>query len=177
MIVPGQDLVVILFVILLAFIILLVMGATSSRKYYVPRGTEIYQDMESPGKVLRSHRWGLTGKPDKIIRKRNRIVVYEFKNTRAEKPRRGHVLQIGAYFLILEETYPQYIVDYGILKYRDHTYRIENSQKLRDDVIRTSDMMRNIASVEGYPVRNHSNPGRCFKCPFKANCSQSLIIA
>lgn len=177
MIISQQDLTYILVVFLLAFIILIAMGATSSKKYSVPRGTEVYQDMQNSGKVLRSHRWGLTGKPDKIIKKRNRLVVYEYKSSRAEKPRRGHILQMGAYFLILEEVYPQYVMDYGILKYRDHTYRIENSQKLRDDVLKAADMMRNIASVEGYPVRNHSNPGRCFKCPFKSNCSQSLIIA
>ncbi len=177
MITTQTELIFILIVALLAFIILIAFGASSSKKYSVPRGTEIYQDMQTSGKVLRSHRWGLTGKPDKIIRKRNRLVVYEYKNSRAEKPRRGHLLQMGAYFLILEETYPQYTVDYGILKYRNHTYRIENSQKLRDDVIKGADMMRKIASVDGYPVRNHNNPGRCFKCPFKTNCSQSLIIS
>lgn len=177
MIIQQQDITFILFVVLLAFIILIALGRSSTKKYQVPRGTEVYQDMQNPGKVLTSHRWGLTGKPDKIIKKRNRLVIYEYKNSRAEKPRRGHLLQIGAYFLILEEVYPNHIVDYAILKYRDHTYRIENSQKLREDVIKAADMMRQIASVEGYPVRNHSNPGRCFKCPFKTNCSQSLIIA
>ncbi len=171
------DVTFILFVVLLGFIILIVFGSSSSKKYSVPRGTEIYQDMQSSGKVLRSHRYGLTGKPDKVIRKRNRIVVYEYKSGSAERPKRGHLLQMGAYFIILEETYPEYIVDYGILKYRDHTYRIENSQKLRDDVLKTAHMMRNIASVNGYPARNHSNPGKCFKCPFKSGCSQSLIIA
>lgn len=177
MILSQSDITYLLFIILLGFIMLIVTGSSTSRKYSVPAGTEIYQDMHSSGKVLRSHRFGITGKPDKVIRKRNKIIVYEYKSSSAERPRRGHLLQMGAYFLILEEMFPQYMVDYGILKYRDHTYRIENTQKLRDDVVNAAHLMRNIASVDGYPARNHSNPGRCFKCPFKSGCSQSLIIA
>lgn len=174
----GQsDIIYILFVILLGFIMLIVFSNSTSKKYSIPSGVEVYQDMAPGGKILRSHRYGLTGKPDKVIKKRNRLIIYEYKSTSADKPRKGHLLQMGVYFIILEEMYPGSIVDYGILKYRDHSYRVENTQKLKEDVLIVADNMRKIASVSGYPVRNHNNPGRCFKCPFKTGCSQSLIIA
>lgn len=170
-------LLVLLAIVLIGFILLAISGRSERMRYSVPAGKDQYSDMESSGKVLRSRRFALTGKPDRIIRRKNKLVVYEFKSTRGSKPRTGHILQMGTYFIILEEMYPDYDVDYGILKYQDHTFRIENTTRLREDVLAIADQIRASSMVPDFPVRNHSNPAKCLRCPFRESCSQSLIVS
>ncbi|MCL5665287.1 MAG: PD-(D/E)XK nuclease family protein [Candidatus Thermoplasmatota archaeon] len=170
-------LLILLIIVFIGFILLIVEGRSENRRYSIPSGREQYNDMESSGKVLRSHRFALTGKPDRVIRKKNKLIVYEFKSTRGNMPRTGHILQMGTYFIILEEMYPQYDVEYGILRYQDHTFRVENTQRLRDDVLEIADRIRATSEVPDFPVRNHNNPAKCLRCPFRESCSQSLIVA
>ena len=151
------------------------MIAILSRKrqvYSIPSGRAIYGDLQSEGKVLTSRRYGLTGKPDKVIRRGDEIIPYEFKSTEADSPRTGHLLQMGVYFLILEDNSAGAIIRKGVLKYRTRAFEVRNTPELRERVLRTAQLMR---ATRGIPRRNHDNPGKCFRCSFKDACSQRLI--
>lgn len=142
------------------------------KAYAIPTGTAVYGDLKSQGKILRSERYKLSGKPDMVIQRGKRIIPFEYKTTDANAPRGGHMLQMGVYFLILEELYPDREIRYGVLKYRNYAFRIENSPNLRVKLLDTLDKMR---ANTGVPARNHNNPRRCVYCSFRDNCSQRLI--
>lgn len=164
---------VILILLLLALLVLL--GRKLGKKgksYAIPRGKEVYQDLSSGGKILRSLNYGISGKPDMIRRKGRTLIPYEYKSTDARRPREGHIFQMVAYFLILEDLYPNMDVPYGVLKYRNEAFRIENIGRNRELLLGIVEDMR---SQRGEPVRNHSNSGRCFKCSFNQLCGQKLI--
>ncbi|MFG1449043.1 MAG: PD-(D/E)XK nuclease family protein [Thermoplasmataceae archaeon] len=139
-----------------------------------PGSRRIYSDLSSSGKIIVSNRYRISGKPDMIMRKGRYLVPFEYKSTDADRPRSGHLLQMAAYFLILEENFPELRVDHGVLEYRRKKFRIENSRELRDQLLKTVHKMRG-SNLNG--KRNHNNPGKCFRCSFKDSCLQNLITA
>lgn len=145
------------------------------RNYAIPRGKEVYQDLSASGKILRSYNYGLSGKPDMVKQKGNTLIPYEYKTTDARTPRDGHIFQMVAYFLILEDLYPDREVPYGVLKYRNEAFRIENIEENRARLMRIVRNMRGGTVVE--PMRNHNHSGRCFHCSFNQICQQKLITS
>lgn len=159
--------------VFLAIMLILSVFLYSKRKTFaMPRGSAVYGDLRSEGKILHSARYGLSGKPDKVIQRGRQMIPYEYKSTNSNSPRPGHMLQMGAYFLILEEMYPGASIKYGVLKYRDYAFRIENSPQLQEKVTST---IREMRRIEGMPERKHDNPRRCISCSFRETCSQRLI--
>jgi|YelNatPaOPRAMG01_1025707.scaffolds.fasta_scaffold02331_8 CRISPR-associated exonuclease Cas4 len=164
---------ILLLISVVIVLLVLIVAANGKRKSFsVPGGKKIYGDMLTKGKVLRSERYLITGKPDMITRKGKVIVPYEYKSGNASEPRTGHLLQMGAYFIILGDMYPESIIKYGILKYGNSTFRVENTHGLRSRVL---DIANEIRTNSGVPSRNHNDRGRCFRCPYKNVCSQNLI--
>lgn len=162
---------------LLVFLIALflyfsVMFTRSKRRFAIPQGESVYGDLKSQGRILRSSQYGLSGKPDKVVQNGNIVIPYEYKSTNAPRPREGHMLQMAAYFLILEENFPENEVQYGVLKYRNHAFRIENSDSLKRELFMVMDQIRHGA---GMPERNHNSRGRCAFCSFRESCSKRLI--
>lgn len=161
--------------LLLVLLLLLYAGGKLRKKeksYAIPRGEEVYEDLETRGKILRSYRYGLSGKPDMIKRKGNTIIPYEYKTTDARIPRDGHIYQMVTYFIILAELYPSLEIPYGVLKYKNQAFRIDNIPENRSKLLGIVDEMRS-SFME--PERNHNNSGRCFKCSFNGVCQQKLI--
>lgn len=138
----------------------------------MPAGNQVYGDLMAEGKIMQSRNFGLSGKPDKVVKNGMNIIPYEYKSTDANTPREGHMLQMAAYFVILEENYPGLNVEYGVLKYKNCAFRIENDPRLRGELFRIMDRMR---SNLGEPNRNHDSPRRCVYCSFRETCSQKLI--
>ena len=167
-----MEAILILFSVVIVILVLIVAASRKRKSYSVPRGKKIYGDMLTKGKVLKSERYFITGKPDLITRKGRLIVPYEYKSGNANEPRTGHLLQMGAYFIILGDMYPESVIKYGILKYGNSTFRVENTNSLRNRVLSIADEIR---ANSGIPYRNHDSRGRCFRCPYKDACSQNLI--
>ncbi|MDS0257105.1 Dna2/Cas4 domain-containing protein [Thermoplasmatales archaeon AK] len=160
-----MSLVLFLGILVIALVLLSVLFHLLSRM-------KIYTDLHGQGEILRSERLGISGKPDMIVRRGREIIPYEYKSTDSDKPREGHIMQMAAYFAILEENFPDNTVNYGVLKYKDTAFRIENTQELRLRLIETVNEMR---SLSGMPERNHEKSGRCFRCSFSNSCEQRLI--
>lgn len=103
---------------------------------------------ENFGKLLYSEKYDLRGKPDYIFRRicSRRIVPVELKSGSIGSdllPHYGDYLQLCAYFLLLEDVYgvrPKY----GWLKYRDYMFFIRNTKKVRKEVLRTMQDMRDM---------------------------------
>lgn len=96
--------------------------------------------------LLYSARYDLQGKPDYIFkhRIRNSIVPVEIKSGEIGKsahPHQGDMLQLAAYFLIIEDVYgikPKF----GKLIYSDYMFQIKNTAKIRKLLLQTLKRMR-----------------------------------
>lgn len=141
-------------------------------RYGLPDGDALYSDLSGSGKILRSERYGLTGKPDYIIREGRHVIPVEVKSTEAEEPYRSHQLQLAAYGLIMEDICRR-DVPYGYLVYGNRRYRIEINDDLRAEVLRALDDMRRTLR-KGHAHRNHSQKARCARCSFRTGCKQAL---
>ncbi len=101
---------------------------------------------EGFGKLLHSEAYALQGKPDYIYKKRfgKAIVPVELKSGSIGEealPHRGDLLQLAAYFLLLEDVY-QVRPKFGKLVYRDYMFVVKNTRGLRKEVGQTMKAMR-----------------------------------
>lgn len=110
----------------------------------VSRASMIYSD-EKGTKMLYAENILLQGKPDMIFETwlLKQLIPLEIKSgkLKEEMPHLGDIYQLGAYFLIIEETYGKR-PPYGKLVYANKTFQIRNTKKLRKSVLKAMEEMR-----------------------------------
>ena len=95
-----------------------------------------------------------------------RIVPVELKSGcigEAEEPHHGDFLQLAAYFLILEDVYGKRPA-YGRLVYRDYMFEIKNTARVRREVLKAVQEMRQMLRdgiAEPKPSFAHCRPCVC----------------
>jgi CRISPR-associated exonuclease Cas4 len=176
--------IVIVYVVILLFVLSIVlllasrkesMSAKNARKEYgIPRGKVVYTDLDRPAKPLFSRKFLIAGKPDYIIKdeRTDALIPVEVKSGNAKKPHWGHVLQLAAYCLLIEEAY-SVRVPYGLLVYADgkqHTVKFDHA--LRSEVISKADEMRRCLKQSGVTKGNRFE-GRCLSCSVRGDCRQA----
>jgi CRISPR-associated exonuclease Cas4 len=122
---------------------------------------------------LFSNQYGLTGRPDYLVRGRDGIIPVEVKSGRAPAhPYDSHVLQLAAYCLLVEEQEGR-PVPYGIVKYDDRAFEIDFTPGLR---VRLLDALGAIRSgLEARDVaRSHDEVQRCAGCGYRDRCDERL---
>ncbi len=144
----------------------------------LPSGEVIYSDTRAWGPVdkpLFSPAYRLTGKPDYLVKDRRKIVPVEVKSARApvDGPYAAHIMQLAAYCLLVEETRGQR-PEYGIIKYADKTFSVENTDRLRSSLLDLLDDMRETLNASE-AARSHSEAGRCARCGYSHACDERLI--
>ncbi len=126
----------------------------------------------APGRLLRSERWKLAGRPDAIrVRPDGRSVPIEVKSRPA--PRRGppdsHVAQLWAYCLLLEESTGR-APPYGVLRYGDgREYELP-----WDEAARSWLWQVRRAVGRPYAGEDRASPGRCSRCVFRSRCDRAV---
>lgn len=141
----------------------------------VPYQRTIYQDTRAtPGALLSARSIPLCGKPDILIKEGHAIIPIELKTGRTPPaPYPGHVLQVLAYCLLVEEHY-RVRPPHGIIRYpaRDVTipYTAAEERRLRALVWE----MRDAKRAGGEQHRSHQQPGRCAACGFRDRCRDAL---
>jgi len=143
----------------------------------LPGGEVIYSDARAWGPVekpLFSSVYRLVGKPDYLVKAGRAVVPVEVKSSQAPDsgPRDGHVLQLAAYCLLVEETTGRRPA-YGIIKYADKMFSVENTDRLRSTLLDLLDEMRQAVSAGG-AHRSHSDPRRCAGCGYRHACDERL---
>jgi CRISPR-associated exonuclease Cas4 len=143
----------------------------------LPAGRVIYADTtrwKRAERPLFSRQHQLVGKPDYVVRDGRALIPVEVKSSRspAEGPRPGHVLQLAAYCLLVEET-EGVRPAYGILKYADQAFRVDNTEALRRTLLATLETMRRDLARDR-SRRSHSDPARCRRCGVRAECDERL---
>lgn len=95
-------------------------------------------------KLLYSKKYNIQGKPDFIYKKLNTCYVVELKSGSIKNepyPHTGDLLQLVAYFLIIEDFYG-YKVKKGKLIYNDYSFVVYNTRHLRRYTLKTLNNMR-----------------------------------
>ncbi|MGQ9583576.1 MAG: PD-(D/E)XK nuclease family protein [Thermoplasmatota archaeon] len=132
----------------------------------------------SPGEggegLLHSTRLGLRGRPDLILVRDGKRIPVEIKTGRTPRgPLFSHILQLGAYMLLVEESYGERPEE-GIIRYPERDETIENSEELRMLVAFKLDEMR--AKMKSGDVhRSHRRPGKCRGCSRRSGCPERLV--
>jgi CRISPR-associated exonuclease Cas4 len=147
----------------------------------LPQGQVIYSDTSRWQRAehpLFSRQHQLAGKPDYVVRegraRARALIPIEVKSSRAPAsgPRPGHVLQLAAYCLLIEETEGARPA-YGLIRYADQTFRVDNTPELGRALLSTLDAMRR-DMARGKSQRSHHDPARCRRCGVRAACDERL---
>ena len=173
----GLGWLVAAFVLLMLAIMLWFISKKNLASTGIPAGKIIYSDdgswipLEEP---LFSEELNIVGRPDYVVSKADgTIIPVEIKSALApSQPLDGHVMQLAAYCLLVEQNYG-IRPPYGILQYRDQAYAVEYSYELEVDLeLLLDEMNQDLNEIE--LNRDHDEWVRCERCFFNRECSQSL---
>ena len=144
------------------------------KKMNVPEGEIIYVDLDDENaELLISERYGLSGRPDHIIKKGGTYIPVELKTGRTPRgPLFSHIVQVGAYCMILEDLTGK-APPYGIIKYPEKSFEIEYTDELKSIIMEIkTKLLRDLERGEAH--RNHNRPGKCRHCSRRKICPESL---
>jgi CRISPR-associated exonuclease Cas4 len=162
--------------LLVLALVLLVLSGRLRAQSGLPEGQVVYSDTGAwtrNERVLVSKRHGLSGKPDYLIKTRQEVIPVELKSGPAPRaPRPGHVLQLGAYCLLVEDVMRE-TVRRGVIRYDDEQFELEFDAALRTSVLDTlADMRADLAA--GGAERSHADARRCRSCGVRQACDEAL---
>ncbi|MBZ0291118.1 MAG: CRISPR-associated protein Cas4 [Anaerolineae bacterium] len=144
------------------------------RQLDMPAGTPVYQDTrETPGGLLISRGYGLNGKPDFLLRQGGMVIPVEVKTGKTPaRPYPGHVMQLAAYCVLVEENYGVR-PPHGVIRYPERQFTVTFTAALEESLANILDAMRQqrrMAAVH----RSHSNPRVCRACGYRERCDERL---
>ena len=145
------------------------------RRTGLPWAPITYRDTDAhqPEKALFARRIGLTGKPDYILELRAHSIPVEVKPGRiAHRPYESDLMQLAAYCLLIEET-SGVTPPYGLLRYAEHTFRLDYTPHVRERVLSIVTEMRDLLE-ESDCARSHNDVYRCRSCGFFDQCDDAL---
>jgi CRISPR-associated exonuclease Cas4 len=145
----------------------------------LPNRAILYADVGSSfpqSAPLTSRRYGLTGKPDYLVRVENGVAPVEVKSGRSPssaRPHEGHLFQLAAYCLLVQDLY-HVPVAYELVRYQDRTIPVEYTPNLRARLLAILNEIR--VAKRGVECHiSHGQVGRCRSCGFRFACGESLI--
>jgi CRISPR-associated exonuclease Cas4 len=174
--------IVLLFASTLALLaaLLLFLARRSRSKTGIPSGEIFYQDLVGQpfqAEVLRSPRWGISGKPDCLIRTPDGIVPVEFKKSKRPPARGGvypnHMIQNLAYCALVEDQMKTPVPNGLVIYAGEQVRRVEYNEANRLWLHSVIDKIR-LARTLPRVTRNHQMRGRCSACGLRQQCDQSL---
>lgn len=121
--------------------------------------------------TLFSERLKLTGRPDRIVKRGEVLIPEEWKS--AKRVSEAHRLQLGAYFLLIEEQYGER-PPFGVVVLGDGSrVAVKNTERLRSEVLAVAQKIREHRREirEVIPVRQPA--AKCRVCGHRENCSQA----
>ena len=159
-------------VLVLLAVFLLWASARLRARTGLPHGRVIYSDTgawQRNEQALFSKTHQLSGKPDYLVRQNTQIIPVEVKSAKAPaQPREGHILQLAAYCLLVEENY-EVRPSHGIIQYADKQFAVDYTPKLERELLIVMDQMRQ-DYANGDAQRSHNEVWRCTGCGLKENC-------
>jgi len=174
----------VIYTVLFAALLLLAIGvrllAISRRlrqESGAPSGEVFYDDTSGQARgQFFSKRLLMAGKPDYLMKDRNgNLIPVEVKSgnaPRTGRPYESHLMQLAAYFLLIEDVL-QRPAPYGLIRYRNRTLRVANTNELRERLMDVIAQMRALLA-RGAAHRNHNRAQRCSRCSVAHACDERL---
>ena len=142
------------------------------------QGIVVYTDTDArqPGETLVSHRYGLIGRPDYIVRTKDGLVPVEVKSREsgARGPYPSEKAQLFAYCLLVEEVMGEPVRS-GVIAFANRRWPVAFGERERRDIL---GILADMRSMRGRAVvsRDHAQAGKCRGCGFRAPdvCGQAL---
>lgn len=163
-------------IVLASAVILLITSLVLRRSTGVPEGKIVYADPGLWGKAekpLYDGTLGLTGKPDYLVKKNGLTIPVEVKSMWAPpSPYDSHRLQLGAYCLLVDRSMGKR-PPYGLLRYRNRTFKIPFTSSFEEEVVEILDEIRDHKDMVDV-CRSHNHPNRCARCGYRDRCDQRL---
>lgn len=124
--------------------------------------------------LLLSHRYGLKGRPDALVRTGdgNVIPVERKRSTAPRRPYDGDVIQGIAYCILVEDTYGT-VPPYVRIQYADRWFDVAYTPERKAWVLAVTARLRHAKGV-GAADRSHRNQAKCHGCSQRSNCDQAL---
>jgi CRISPR-associated exonuclease Cas4 len=137
----------------------------------LPQGKIVYRDADGTGQPLVARSYPLTGKPDYVVLAPNGepIPVEVKPSVVADKPYPNHVLQMGAYLLLLEDLYPK-PPTHGLLHYAETEFVIEHTDALKRKVLKRLGEMEAAWTSGKPPKLTRQIAAKCRSCAFQPVC-------
>ena len=150
----------------LGLVLMLVARRTRAR-----RGLSAGETVALDNVTIYSECHQLVGRPDRIVKRGDSYIPEEWKSSK--RVSHGHRLQLGAYFILIEEHYGVR-PPFGVIVLGDGS-RIEvpNTDALRREVLAIAEQIRTHRArlAESIPVSQPAN--KCRRCGQRANCTQA----
>jgi CRISPR-associated exonuclease Cas4 len=135
---------------------------------------EYSDDMTRDSKILESQSLGIRGRPDYILEEKGEMIPVEVKTGRVPRgPHFSHILQLAAYFVLVEEHYGKR-PNYGFIRYgKEKEFRIDFDAKLEKILKDKMKEMRKCIK-KGEAHRNHNRKNKCRYCSRREGCPERL---
>lgn len=118
-----------------------------------------------------SERLKLVGRPDRIVREGEHFIPEEWKS--AKRVNHGHRLQLGTYFLLIEEEYGKR-PPFGVVVLGDGSrVQVENTEALRSEVLAIAEKIREHRARLAPEIPVGQPAWKCRVCGQRANCGQA----
>ena len=146
-------------------------GLPEGRLVYIDKHSRDWQPNDKP---FFAPAYQLVGKPDYLVETAAGIIPVEVKSGSApDVPYLGHLLQLAAYCLLVEETTGQ-PPPHGLLKYADALYEVDYTPELKNELLDTLAAIRRDREADDVP-RSHDQPGKCHGCGVNYACDEALL--
>jgi CRISPR-associated exonuclease Cas4 len=164
---PGVAAVAVL--ALLLGLVLVLAGRGLRRRRGLGAGRTVSLDRVT----LTSRRYGLTGRPDRLIRTGGTVIIEEWKSSRSLRP--WHRAQMGVYFLLAEDQL-RVKPTHGFIVCGDGTrHRVENTAELRAWVLDLAGQIRAARQQVDQPIPVRPVPGQCRPRGMRGQCGQAQM--
>jgi CRISPR-associated exonuclease Cas4 len=145
------------------------------RQIGLPHGRAVYLDHpEEASPVLQARTLRLRGRPDLVIRQGDALIPVEVKTGRTPRePHAGHLLQLLAYCLLVEEHHGVR-PPYGLIRYPEREFRIAYDTRREQQLRAAVSLIAREKARAAEQHRSHASPPRCAACSFRAHCDERL---
>ena len=117
----------------------------------------------------------LRGRPDYLLHHRKGLIPVELKPLRTSKTLyESDRLQIATYLMLVRAANPDASVPYGIMRYRDTTFRVYLTEELEARCLAVADQVR-AARAAAVVHRTHNVSAKCAACAHRTACGESLV--
>jgi CRISPR/Cas system-associated exonuclease Cas4 (RecB family) len=156
--------------IVLATLVVGLLLILSGRGMRRSRGLGEGRTVELDDRNLYSRRYGLAGRPDRIIAGG---IPEEWKSARRVYD--SHRAQMGVYFILIEEETGVRPPHGFIVTGDGQRHRIDNTEDLRAWVLDVADQIRAARRQVAEIIHVNPRPGQCRACGQRGNCGQARV--